>query len=65
MEKRTLKFRSMTDIAKFAKLSKVGYLMNTTKLTLTGKFSDEEVKEASMNFHAEEIETSDRVYSYQ
>ena len=64
MEKRTLKFQCLVDMAKFSKLVSVGYLMNTNNFTLTGKFTKEDIDLALRQFHAESIETTDKVYSY-
>lgn len=65
MEKRTLKFSCMIDMAKFSKLVSVGYLMNTNNFTLTGKFSDADVDLALNKYQASIIDTSDKVYSYE
>ena len=47
MEKRTLRFTCLIEMAKFSKTVSVGYLMNTNNLTLTGKFSDADIELAS------------------
>jgi hypothetical protein len=65
MEKRTLKFMSLIDMAKFSKLISVGYLMNTNNLTLTAKFSDADLDLALKKYHAIIVETTDKVYSYE
>ena len=64
MEKRTLKFQCLVDMAKFSKLVSVGYLMNTNNFTLTGKFTQHDIDLALSQFRAELIETTDKVYSY-
>ena len=64
MEKRTLKFQSMIDMAMFSRQVSTGYLMNTNNFTLTGRFTDEEMNLAFSKYHAELIETSDKVFSY-
>ncbi len=64
MEKRTLRFQSLIDMAMFAKLLSIGYLMNTNNFTLTGNLTDEQIDMAFSKFHAELIETSDKVFSY-
>lgn len=64
MEKRTLKFQCLIDMAMFSKLLASGYLMNTNNFTLTGKFSDEEIMMALEKFNAILIETSEKVFSY-
>lgn len=65
MEKRTLKFTSLIELAKFSKLVSVGYLMNTNNLTLTARFSDTDIALALNKHHAAIIETTDKVYSYE
>lgn len=64
MEKRTLKFQCLINLAKFSKQVSTGYLMNTNNLTLTGRFSDEEIALAISKFKAEQIETTDKVFMY-
>ena len=64
MEKRTLKFPCIISLAKFSKLVSTGYLMNTNKFTLTGRFTPQEMDLAIQKFQAQEIETSDKVYTY-
>jgi hypothetical protein len=65
MEKRTLKFTCLIEMAKFSKSVSVGYLMNTNNFTLTGKFSDADMELALHKHHAAVIETTDKVYSYE
>jgi hypothetical protein len=65
MEKRTLRFTCLIEMAKFSKTVSVGYLMNTNNLTLTGKFSDADIELASGKHQAVVIETTDKVYSYE
>ncbi len=65
MEKRTLKFSSLIEMARFSKLLSVGYLMNTNNFTLTGKLSDADIRLALHKHHAALIETTDKVYSYE
>ena len=65
MEKRTLKFQCLINMAMFAKIVSTGYLMNTNNFTLTGKFNDEEVSLALNKYEAAVIETTDKVYSYE
>jgi hypothetical protein len=64
MDKRTLKFQCLIDLAKFSKLLSTGYLMNTNNYTLTGRFSDEEVALAEDKFNGQLIETTDKVFTY-
>jgi hypothetical protein len=64
MEKRTLKFQCLVYMAKFSKIVSVGYLMNTNKFTLTGKFRDEDVDLAVKKYKAVLIETTDKVFTY-
>jgi hypothetical protein len=65
MEKKTLKFQCLINMASFSRKLSTGYLMNTNNFTLTGKFTEEEVSEAMQTFNAELIETSDKVFSYE
>lgn len=65
MEKRTLKFDCLINMALFAKQVSTGYLMNTNNFTLTGKFSDEEIKMALAKYQACVIDTNDKVFSYE
>jgi len=65
MQKRTLKFDCLINMAIFSKLLASGYLMNTNNFTLTGKFSEEEVDLAIKKYNAYLIETSDKVFSYE
>lgn len=64
MDKRTLKFQCLIDLAKFVKLLSTGYLMNTNNFTLTSRFSDEEVALAEKKFNGQLIETTDKVFTY-
>lgn len=65
MEKLTLKFNSIIDLAKFTKAIDSGFLMNTIKLTLTGKFNNSEIELAKAKYNATLIETTESVYSYE
>ena len=65
MEKRTLKFTNLIDMAKFSKLVSIGYLMNTNNFTLTAQFSDADIDLALKKHQAIVIETTDKVYSYE
>ena len=65
MEKRTLKFNCLIDMALFSKQVKTGYLMNTNNFTLTGKFSETEIDLAKSKFTASVIETTEKVFSYE
>lgn len=64
MEKRTLKFDCLINMALFSKQVSAGYLMNTNNFTLTGKFSDAEVEQAIEQFNACMIETTEKVFTY-
>lgn len=64
MEKTTLLFPSLIELARFSKVVSTGYLMNTNKCTLTGRFTDEEVDTATNQFDATVIETTDKVFTY-
>ena len=65
MEKRTLRFHCLIEMARFSQLVSVGYLMNTNNFTLTAKFSDAETELAMARYNAVVIKTSDKVYSYE
>jgi len=64
MEKRTLKFQCLLTMAKFSKLVSTGFLMNTNNFTLTGRFSDDDIKLATSKYKAVVIATTEKVYSY-
>ena len=64
MEKRTLKFDCLINMALFSKTLSVGYLMNTNNFTLTGKFSEEDIRAAETNYAATLIKTTEKVFSY-
>ena len=64
MEKQTLKFQCLIDMAMFSKIVSVGYLMNTNNFTLTGRFADKDIQLASEKFRARVIETTDKVFTY-
>lgn len=64
MEKQTLKFQCLIDMAIFSKQIVVGFLMNTNNFTLTGKFPEKDIDLAMRQFQAYVIETTDKVYSY-
>jgi hypothetical protein len=64
MEKQTLKFSSLMELAQFARTVSTGYLMNTNNFTLTGKFTDEEISRAVQMYHANKIVTTEKVFSY-
>lgn len=65
MEKLTLKFDCLINMALFSKQITTGYLMNTNNFTLTGKFSETEVELAKSKYNAFVIETTDKVFSYE
>ena len=65
MEKQTLKFACLIEMARFSKLVSAGYLMNTNNFTLTGKFPAADIALAIENYHASLIETSEKVFSYE
>jgi len=65
MKKRTLKFTSLIEMAKFSKLVSVGYLMNTNNFTLTANFPDADISLALEKYNATLIETTDKVFSYE
>lgn len=65
MEKQTLKFDCLINLAIFSKQLPGGYLMNTNNFTLTGKFSCDEVDLATTKYSAAVIETTEKVFSYE
>ena len=65
MVKRTLKFQCLIHMAKFSRAINSGYLMNTNNFTITGKFSEEEIKLAKENYEAVVIETTEKVFRYE
>jgi len=65
MQKRTLKFDCLINMAIFSKQLASGYLMNTNNFTLTGKFSEAEIDLAIKKYNASVIETTDKVFSYE
>ena len=65
MEKRTLKFNCLINMARFSKMVAVGYLMNTNNFTLTGRFTDTDISLASEEYDAIEIDTTEKVFSYE
>jgi hypothetical protein len=65
MEKRTVKFNCLINMARFSKMVAVGYLMNTNNFTLTGRFTDTDVSLASEEYDAIEIDTTEKVFSYE
>jgi hypothetical protein len=65
MQKQTLLFQSITDMAFFSKQLPGGYLLNTNNCTITGKFSEEEIQKAISNFGARLIKTTEKVFSYE
>ena len=64
MNKKTLQFHSLTDMALFTRAIRTGYLMNTGKLTLSGHFTEKDINLAINQFDAEEIETTEKVFTY-
>jgi hypothetical protein len=64
MEKKTLKFKCLINMAGFSKQLSAGYLMNTNNFTLTGKFSEAEIILAFASYDAVQIETSEKVFTY-
>jgi hypothetical protein len=65
MEKRTLKFDCLINMAIFSKHLISGYLMNTNNFTLTGKFSESDIDLAVKKYRAAVIETTDKVFTYE
>jgi hypothetical protein len=65
MEKRTLKFDCLINMAIFSKQLATGYLMNTNNFTLTGKFSETDIDLAIKKYRAAVIETTEKVFRYE
>ena len=65
MEKRTLKFDCLINMAIFSKQLTTGYLMNTNNFTLTGKFSETDMDLAIKKYRASVIETTEKVFRYE
>ena len=65
MQKQTLKFNCLVNMAIFSKQVTSGYLMNTTNFTLTGRFTEDEIERAQSKYNAALIETSEKVFTYQ
>ena len=65
MEKTTLKFDCLINMAIFSKQLTTGYLMNTNNFTLTGKFSEMDINLAEKKYRAIVIETTEKVFSYE
>ena len=65
MEKLTLKFDCLINMAVFSRQVSAGYLMNTNNFTLTGKFSEEDINVAVREHRATLIETTEKVFSYE
>lgn len=64
IDKQTLKFDNLINMAVFSKQLSAGYLMNTTNFTLTGSFSPEQIGLAVDKFNASVIDTTDKVFGY-
>jgi hypothetical protein len=65
MEKRTLKFDCLINMAIFSRQIGTGYLMNTNNFTLTGRFSETDIDFAQKKYNAAVIDTTDKVFSYE
>ena len=65
MEKLTLKFDCLINMAMFSKGLSAGYLMNTNNFTLTDKLSEQEVQMELSKYEAILVEYSDKIYSYE
>ena len=64
MEKHTLKFSTLSDLTSFSKSLKGGFLINTKNLTLTSQLSQLQIHVALEMYNAVQIETNEKVYSY-
>lgn len=62
--KKTLQFANLETMVKFSKALNGGFLMNTSNLTLTGQFNENDVFDATLGFKANLIPTTEKVYSY-
>lgn len=65
MEKQTLKFDCLINLAIFSRQLTTGYLMNTNNFTVTGRFSGDDIDLALKKYSACLIETTDKVFSYE
>lgn len=65
MNKLTLQFKSLSELAAFSKNLMGGYLVNTNNFTVTARMPEVHVILAVEFFNAILIETSDKVYSYE
>ena len=65
MEKLTLKFDCLINMAIFSKVLSTGYLMNTNNFTLTGKFKEHEIALALSRYEAMLVECSDKIFTYE
>lgn len=64
MQKQTLLFTQLSQLSTFAKTLTSSYLLNTSNLTITGRFEPLFINTALELFGARLIETTDKVYSY-
>lgn len=64
MEKQTLKFDCLINMAIFSKDVTAGYLMNTNNFTLTGRFSNADIDLAMEKYNACLIETTEKIFTY-
>ena len=65
MQKQTLKFDNLMLLSTFARKLSSGYMINTLNLTITSKYSEEEIGLGTKEFRAMLIETTDKVFSYE
>jgi translation initiation factor 2 beta subunit (eIF-2beta)/eIF-5 len=65
MEKLTLKFDCLINMAMFSKSLSAGYLMNTNNFTLSGKFNEQEVELALSKYEAMLVECPDKISTYE
>lgn len=64
MQKQTLQFPDIENLAAFVRQLEVGYLINTNKLTLTGDFPREDMVLAQNKYGAEPVETTEKTFQY-
>jgi len=65
MEKQTLKFDCLINLAVFSRQLTSGYLMNTNNFTVTAKFSEDDIDLATGKYNASVIETTEKVFGYE
>jgi hypothetical protein len=64
MQKITLQFNCLRNLASFSKMLPGNYILNTTNLTITTNASEELLERAVIDFEATVIQTTEKVFSY-